>query len=305
MNIAPVPTQTVSPVSCTMEAKICPDGTAVGRIGPNCEFALCPGVSTETPLPTVISTNTDITLGLGQTGSVGGIIVKFNSLVQDSRCPVDVYCIQAGTVKISADLVNGTYRETKILSLSDSPYSFLGYQVSITSVNPVRQSGKEILVNQYKVTFHVVSGPKVSTEGQRCGGNMTNAPVCAAGLQCIPEPGSHLPFGDVGGMCVKEGILKGVVTLSPTCPVESIPPNPACAPKPYVTSVEAQSVSDPRIVRTSESASDGSFVLALPYGDYTIQATSGNVYPRCAPVTVSIKTATMNPISISCDTGIR
>lgn len=30
------------PVACTMEAKICPDGTAVGRTGPNCEFAPCP-----------------------------------------------------------------------------------------------------------------------------------------------------------------------------------------------------------------------------------------------------------------------
>ncbi len=28
--------------ACTMEAKICPDGSAVGRTGPNCEFALCP-----------------------------------------------------------------------------------------------------------------------------------------------------------------------------------------------------------------------------------------------------------------------
>ncbi len=32
--------------ACTMEAKICPDGTAVGRVDPNCEFAECPG---ETP----------------------------------------------------------------------------------------------------------------------------------------------------------------------------------------------------------------------------------------------------------------
>ncbi|TSC75275.1 MAG: hypothetical protein G01um101430_482 [Parcubacteria group bacterium Gr01-1014_30] len=28
--------------ACTQEAKICPDGTAVGRTGPNCEFAECP-----------------------------------------------------------------------------------------------------------------------------------------------------------------------------------------------------------------------------------------------------------------------
>lgn len=30
-------------VACTMDAKLCPDGSAVGRQGPNCEFAPCPG----------------------------------------------------------------------------------------------------------------------------------------------------------------------------------------------------------------------------------------------------------------------
>ena len=29
-------------VACTMEAKLCPDGSSVGRTGPNCEFAQCP-----------------------------------------------------------------------------------------------------------------------------------------------------------------------------------------------------------------------------------------------------------------------
>ena len=33
-------------VACTEEAKICPDGTAVGRQGPNCEFAACPTATT-------------------------------------------------------------------------------------------------------------------------------------------------------------------------------------------------------------------------------------------------------------------
>ncbi|MFA6446768.1 MAG: TspO/MBR family protein [Patescibacteria group bacterium] len=35
-------TQPSGPVACTMEAKLCPDGSAVGRTGPNCEFAACP-----------------------------------------------------------------------------------------------------------------------------------------------------------------------------------------------------------------------------------------------------------------------
>jgi hypothetical protein len=30
-------------IACTQKAKLCPDGSAVGRTGPNCEFALCPG----------------------------------------------------------------------------------------------------------------------------------------------------------------------------------------------------------------------------------------------------------------------
>ena len=29
-------------VFCTADAKICPDGTAVGRTGPHCDFAPCP-----------------------------------------------------------------------------------------------------------------------------------------------------------------------------------------------------------------------------------------------------------------------
>ena len=38
--------------------------------------------------------------------------------------------------------------------------------------------------------------------GERCGGNVTTAPVCATGYHCAPVPGSNLPFGDVGGTCV-------------------------------------------------------------------------------------------------------
>lgn len=35
-------------VACTMEAKVCPDGTSVGRVAPSCEFAPCPS-PTSTP----------------------------------------------------------------------------------------------------------------------------------------------------------------------------------------------------------------------------------------------------------------
>jgi hypothetical protein len=42
-NSAPPANQPPGGPNCTTEAKICPDGSGVGRTGPNCEFAPCPG----------------------------------------------------------------------------------------------------------------------------------------------------------------------------------------------------------------------------------------------------------------------
>lgn len=51
---SPQPSETV--VFCTQDAKACPDGSYVGRQGPNCEFAPCPSITpttTKTANPTV------------------------------------------------------------------------------------------------------------------------------------------------------------------------------------------------------------------------------------------------------------
>lgn len=40
--INPVASPSAKPIACTKEAKLCPDGSYVGRTGPNCEFAPCP-----------------------------------------------------------------------------------------------------------------------------------------------------------------------------------------------------------------------------------------------------------------------
>ena len=52
------------------------------------------------------------------------------------------------------------------------------------------------------------SAPESSTgslqqalEAQHCGGNIANAPTCPDGFECVPDPNSTLPFGDVGGIC--------------------------------------------------------------------------------------------------------
>lgn len=65
----PMPPQDGGQVMCTMEAKMCPDGSGVGRTGPNCEFAPCPGEPGYVP-PT--NPETQPGTGGGEDGSTGG-----------------------------------------------------------------------------------------------------------------------------------------------------------------------------------------------------------------------------------------
>ncbi len=50
---------------------------------------------------------------------------------------------------------------------------------------------------------NLVVSRAVVSENMRCGGNMVGAPICSDGLHCAPVTGVRLPFGDVGGTCVK------------------------------------------------------------------------------------------------------
>ncbi|HEY5383147.1 MAG TPA: hypothetical protein VIJ88_01165 [Candidatus Paceibacterota bacterium] len=77
---------TPGPVACTMEAKLCPDGTAVGRTGPNCEFAACPTSTSTSATSTPIATTTP-----GGTGD-GGLTYKSGirgTIMAGPTCPVE------------------------------------------------------------------------------------------------------------------------------------------------------------------------------------------------------------------------
>lgn len=50
-NASTTPTPTAQIISCTLEAKLCPDGSYVSRQGTACEFVQCPGDSAAQSLP--------------------------------------------------------------------------------------------------------------------------------------------------------------------------------------------------------------------------------------------------------------
>ncbi len=57
-----------TPVACTQEAKVCPDGTSVSRIAPSCEFASCPDQTTN-QTPIIYSIGGPTFLKVGETGT--------------------------------------------------------------------------------------------------------------------------------------------------------------------------------------------------------------------------------------------
>lgn len=79
-EFAPCPT--APPAVCTDDAKVCPDGSTVGRQGPDCEFAPCPGVTGCTKEAKICPDGT----------AVGRVppSCRFAPCPQPSGCPEDV-----------------------------------------------------------------------------------------------------------------------------------------------------------------------------------------------------------------------
>lgn len=89
---------TPQPVACTMEAKQCPDGSYVGRTGPNCEFTACPTPApAPTPAPTpspagracIDSSDTSCGSGYQCIQDCGPPVVRVDSLPPPFHCQTD------------------------------------------------------------------------------------------------------------------------------------------------------------------------------------------------------------------------
>lgn len=100
--------------------------------------------------------------------------------------------------------------------------------------------------------------------------------LCALMLASCTSSGG--PWYSVGGRAV----------AGPVCPVERIPPDPACAPRPVVGAVLVIAASDGHEVAQATTDTDGRWTIALAAGTYTLtpQAVRGPIPRECptAPV---------------------
>ena len=133
-------------VVCTADAMLCPDGSYVGRSGPNCEF-VCPE-ATSTPEISKIQTRIQVPV------TALDVTIIPIQVLEDSRCPVEVQCIQAGTVRLQARIVSGLGTSTMTLTLGE-PITTEAEQITLTEVAPLTRAGVNIPTNQYLFTFEV------------------------------------------------------------------------------------------------------------------------------------------------------
>jgi hypothetical protein len=104
------------------------------------------------------------------------------------------------------------------------------------------------------------------------------------------------------------GNVRGRVLLGPVCPVEHIPLDPACAPKPYKTTIDIWSMLTGSSYKPVSTNVAGVFNLSLVPGPYVLQvarARNGSPYPRCTEVKFSVAAKKTLKVTVNCDTGIR
>ncbi|MEA2685603.1 MAG: Carboxypeptidase regulatory-like domain [Actinomycetota bacterium] len=105
-----------------------------------------------------------------------------------------------------------------------------------------------------------------------------------------------------------ESEVRGTVRFSPVCPVERIPPDPACAPRPGAADVELVRA-DGTVAANATAGEDGDFAVPVPPGTYTVRASvpGRSIGGGCQtdPAEVTVAPASSATVAVTCDTGIR
>lgn len=116
---------------------------------------------------TTFQLNEPFILCWGSTASQAGqpdFTIKFEDLVEESRCPTDVICIQAGRASVSIVLHKATEGKSDTLSLGDyfgtahsDSTTFGTYKIKLLEVLPAPVSTAQTPEEEYKVKLLITN----------------------------------------------------------------------------------------------------------------------------------------------------
>lgn len=113
--------------------------------------------------PTEVDLGQDFTLAFGKSAAIEGtgITVTFEDVLEDSRCPNDVDCIQAGNARIQL-AVNTPARRVVLHTHGDSTYAVVlqtGIRqlvIQLGTLLPYPQAGEPIDERTYRATLNAI-----------------------------------------------------------------------------------------------------------------------------------------------------
>lgn len=206
----------------------------------------------------------NFSLHVGDIKKIGNLRIQLTDIT-DSRCPADVQCFWAGEVKATVTFSLGDKSEYKTLTLSGAEEKILGYSVKFIRVTPSpRRANSPVDKKEYQTTFYVIK-------------------------EMSPAAG-------------EEGIIRGVVTIGPMCPVVRVGED--CPDKPYPTTLLLQD-QNKYTLKTIIVPESGQFELRVPAGSYTVVPKVDSVMPRAESVSVTVSSGQVSTVTISFDSGIR
>lgn len=192
-------TRQTEQVACTMEAKMCPDGSYVGRGGPSCEFAACP----EMPISTV-------PVNFSHEG-----VVTVNNPGQKTDIPYLVY-EEAGAPALSRELVFdsasmcGDANKTISCQGISAPFeiSFQGKRVKVDGV----EMGAMVLVRTMTTVEDATSSASVALKKATVTAAMGKS-VSALGITITPQEVVEDSRCPSGVQCIWAGTVQLKVSV--------------------------------------------------------------------------------------------
>lgn len=125
--------------------------------------------------------------------------------------------------------------------------------------------------------------------------------VVAVSETGTPVPADAWPAIDPSGTGIR-----GVAVAGPVCPVETVPPDPGCAPRPVAGAVIVIRDAGGSEIARAEAGADGSFFVSLSPGDYVIepQPVEG-MLGTAGTQAVTVVDGPALVVEVDYDTGIR
>ena len=101
--------------------------------------------------------NAGPTAALGEVAHSNGLDVRPIAVVEDSRCPINAFCVWAGRLVVRSEVRGGAWRRTLDLELG-RPAPVADGTLTLTSAVPSKTAGASIEPGAYRFTFMFQGG---------------------------------------------------------------------------------------------------------------------------------------------------